>query len=256
LESGQDTIEFINRVRQFIATNADVGNPKHPLCETFYQIPIAQLPVQQFIEIFNQDQGTASCGLASSLMVKMLLDNGVDAYSYNFGFENTRLTHVVTLARLGNSYLIFDSFLNSEPKWADGRNIDLIELLYSINDNEQMSNVTYGSDRVTSDLIIDFSAIKESQKAMVSIPACVQIVENREHLRASIYKIRVQRGFSSDTSNHYNSFVRSFEAELAKQTDYTFFHHGLAMKIHEVVGADDSETVNAMIDSIIASTKQ
>lgn len=251
--SSEDTLHFINRVRQFVAKNADTGLMRSEYCDTFVRIPIENFEPSRYFSIFEKDSGTASCGLAGQLMVKLLLQNGIDAYTYNFGFSGTRLAHIIVLVKHGDKLLIFDPYMNYELLDVDGNNLDLINLLDDISlDSVQ---VTFSSDTVVAEMLIDHNLLTNAYRELINSEGCHELSMNQVLIRDSIFKQEFLRCFGCERDSPCISFVKDFESKLSAKTGFSKFHEGFALKINEIYGAADCQKIDAQIDSIIAHSK-
>jgi len=250
MTDSQDTIAYINRLRRFVAKNADSGLIRNQFCDTFYKIPIEEFDVSRYLRIFENDEGTASCGLAAQIMVKILLENGMDAYTYNFGFKGHRLSHVIVLVKVNARLLIFDPYFNYQLIDSVGANVDLFSLINAVGGNRAAENIFFDSDTVISDLLVDFSVVEPWQ--LINAPIkCVEKMDDRIWLRDSIFKIDDLRCYECDISNPCGSFVKDFEEKLKNDTRFTTFYQAITLKINEVYGAADCHRLNALVDSAI-----
>ena len=243
---GNDSLEFVNEVMHFVSANSDEGNVNHPLCDTFYRMPFDQLPIEDFLKIFEEDCGTATCGLAAGIMAKILVENGFEAYTYNFGFANTELTHVVVLVKKKGKLLVFDPFINYSLANQDSSLIDLIELFKQV--KKQEDDIIYSSNRVTHDLIVNLNLMDSTQLNSVG-EACKGWFNNLTAVNDSIVKKRLIRTYDSNVTNPCSSFILRFENQLAAKTQFTKLHQGMTMKINQVWGAEGSQRVDSLINS-------
>jgi len=250
LANVQDTIAFINDVRRFVAQRADLGVLPNFLCDSFASIPIQNFQPDDFLKAFEEDMGVAKCGLVSQLMVKILLLNGIDAYTYNFGFENSWLAHVVVLAKKDQQLFVFDPHINYQLLDSNGNNLSLKRLLFQIANDS--INATFSNDTVWADLLVDWTQLNPTQKRFVNSTECSQFSGKWQHLRDSIYKQPYPRGYLPERETTCFNFIEKFEEELQQKTEYNKLVEGFALKINEINGAEDSQKINREIDSLIS----
>ncbi len=251
MKAGQDTLEFVNQIRRFVAKNADTGLIQNEMCDTFANIPVEQFNVDEFLTLFQNDKGTASCGLAGMMMVKILLENGIDAYTYNFGFKDTELSHIIVLVKQNQKLLIFDPFMNYEMLDKDGNNMDILTLIESVGENR--TDVYFSTDTVIADMVVDFRLLNEAHFSLLNKPGCNDMYEARTEVRDSVYKMNRYRCFACASDARCTSFVKRFEDKLTTVTKLTTIQEGIALKINEVYGAPDYLEVDDMISTWIYS---
>jgi len=250
IEPSEDTLQFAERVRRFVAKNADMGFTSNSLCDTFTKIPISEFNPSKYLSVFKADSGVASCGLAGQIMVKILLENGIDAYTYNFGFDGTPFTHIMVLIKYGGRYLIYDPFINYTLLDASGNKMDLQRLLMQIAGDSL--ELKFSEDTVQTDVLINRHILPSTLRELLLSNNCVELSDLATHVRDSIYKMPMPRCFACEFDERCLRFVPAFEKHLSTHTKFTKFHEGMALKINEIYGADDHERVNAMVDSLIA----
>lgn len=235
-----------------MAIHADAGAIRNALCDTFFRIPVNQLPLATVLQTFEDDRGMASCGLSANMMVKILLDNGIDAYTYNFGFANTHLTHVMVLVKHANDLLIFDPHMNYELRDNEGKNMGLFRLLSQLATNGP-APVFYG-DTVLSDMIFDLSILTQNEWAILQQPAYRMLVARADTIRPAIIKAVYGKCFNCASNPASVALVAGLTSKLAEQTTLPVaFYHTFALKISLLSGAADEEEMNARVDAAIAA---
>ena len=243
-----DTIKFVNDVRRFVARKNITGNIKNSLCDTFYRIPIEQFPVNTFLDIFDSLNGKSSCGLSSNMMTKILLDNGIDAYSYNFGFDGTNITHVVTLVKWQGDFLVFDSHTNFELLDSTGSNLGLLSLLENISTENEVT-LYYNSDTVSSKFVLETNELTDSELRRLHSKELSPIYSNLDTLANEKVMTHYSKCFECDLNPMGVRLKRSFEEKLAKETRYSKFHEAFTLKVNKVRGAADSDSVDKLIET-------
>ena len=251
IEQNEDTVAFAERVLKYVVQNTDVGFMANSYCDTFYKVPIEEFKPERYFTIFEKDSGTATCGLAGQLMVKILLQNGIDAYTYNFGFKGV-LTHVVVLVKHKGQLLIFDPFMNYALLNRFGNHIGLVALLDDISKDSLL--LSFSDDTLISEFVVNFQQLPEKYKKTLTSEACNEFRTNWTTVRDSTLKKPFYRCYSCERDRACASFVRNFETELSEVTRMTRFHEGFALKINQIYGAADYLNINAEIDSIIANS--
>lgn len=247
IKENQDTLDFINEVRTFVASNTDIGFVENELCYNFHKTRIEKFDVDTFLNIFENDEGVATCGLAGNIMVKILIENGINAYTYNFGFQNSIFTHIIVLVEFRDKLIIQDPFFNYELiNIKDSLNYDFYEFIADI---KMSKDYTYfKSDSIEVEVLLDFSKVDTSiEKSNI----CKVWLDEFKHVNNSIYKNSQSRCYLCDKANPCNSFILNFEEKLKRETDLQYFHEGFLLKINEIYGAKNYQEVNAKVDSLL-----
>lgn len=185
-------------------------------------------------------------------MAKLLIQNGIDAYTYNFGFIDTHFSHIVVLVKQGNKFLVFDPYMNYALLDEEGNNMDIVRLLAQIAGDSL--NVTFSKDTVLAEMVMDHSLFNEESLQLLHAPSCGYFEREMIHVRDSVFKQPYPRYFTESKDASCVSFVRVFEDQLLQTADLRKFHEGFALKINKIYGAHDDEKVDAMVDSIIANS--
>ena len=246
-----DSVLFVREVMHFVADKADVGNVKHALCDTFYRIEFSQLPVDSYLKLFEADEGTATCGLAATIMAKILVENGFDAYTYNFGFENTPMTHVVVLVKNEGRLLVFDPFMNYELVDENGRHVRLENLFESISMKHEPP--TFKSDTIIADFLMDISKLTIDQQSKLKSHEFSKYDSLGTWLSDSIYRTKYPRCYECSTIFGENHFILAFEDTLRSRMGLTYFYQAFPLKINRINGAKDCLIIDAYVDSLISS---
>lgn len=250
MHASEDTLAFANRAMRYVVTHTDVGMMQNTFCDTFDRVQIEDFEPEKYFEIFEKDSGTATCGLAGQLMVKLLLENGIDAYTYNFGYKNTRLSHIIVLVKHQNRLLIYDPFMNYALQDCQGQHLSLEALLTAIGNNTDC--VRYASDTLRSEMLIDMKAVPHMYHELLASKNCKTELSELRLVQDSIFKTTFNRCYSCERNRLCTSFIRDFETKLSSTTQLQQFHEGFALKINKIYGASDHVQVNARIDSLIA----
>ena len=251
IQVGQDTLDYINDVRRFVARTADFGNLENELCENA-QEKLETFGVDTFLRLFEADAGKSTCSLNAKIMVQILLEHGIDAYTYNFGFEGTRLTHVVVLVKHHRQLLIFDPYLNYALLNSDGTNMDIISLIEMVGSGNLVFRTT--KDTVEADLLIDEEALNrtpELRDSILDIPGCADLVSGGTEINTHIKKVGFQRCYDCELNRTCFNLIAQFESMLNQETGLHSYHESMVLKIANVWGAHDSQEIDELIESAI-----
>lgn len=135
-------------LRRAIADTLDAGFTTDSLCLNFHTISFEDFVVDSFLVRFANNTGTGKCGLAASVLAKTLNDNGIEAYTYNYGFTDTRPTHVVVLAETEeNVWTLHDPFFNYSITDTSGNPKDFFVLVQELIQKDH-SNISFTQDTV------------------------------------------------------------------------------------------------------------
>lgn len=248
---GKDTLAFVNEVRSFIAQRADAGLIANQLCKDHEEIGWDTLPVQAFLDLFEKDLGAASPLLCSRLMVKILNENGLDAYTYVFGPKDSDFTHAVVLVKHGSELWITDPRVNYTLYEMDGSPMDLFRLIeMSGNGNLQYST---GRDMVEGDLLLDYKLIRGDYAKRINTSACQAFVQDQKTIRDSITKTIVERCYPCERARGCFSLINRMESELRRTTGLTDYHETLALPNAWLNGPGDTQELSNRIETHIYS---
>lgn len=249
----QDTLDFVRSIRRFVASNVDIGNLRTSYCDTFYRVSVEDFPTESYLDLFRKDESTGSCGLAAMIMTRILLDNGILAYTYNFGFDGTRLTHVITLVKLHGDLLIFDPYMNYELVDKKGHNIGLFRLLDSLNYTTSFCKPSY--DTVAGEFLLNHSALSEDKFTLSEQEPFKSFLLKHENLNDSVIKVRYDKCFECSTDPLSTLFIEEMLTVLSKQKNNPVLEDLFALKINNIYGASDYEEVNRKVDSLLLELK-
>ncbi len=118
---------------------------------------------------------------------------------------------------------------------------------------KQELKVSVNEDTVLADLNADYSIVSEGYKQLLSSAKCKSLLDSRKLLRDSVFQVQVSKCFGCDKNRKCFSFVREFEQKLLEDTDFNLFHEGMVMKINNLEGADDWESMNDLVETAIYS---
>jgi hypothetical protein len=182
-------------------------------------------------------------------MVRILNENNIDAYTYNFGFENTEATHVVAIVPLSKKLMVFDTYVNYWLTDSLGNGIGLREIF--LHQLDTTFNVQYSFEPVQADLSI-YSTSLEPNNMTELTSACKEYATGFEPLNDSIAQKKISRSYSDNKNNECSSVIRDMETQLRVTTPFTKFHEALVFKLNKLSGGTNSELLDAQLDSLVA----
>lgn len=252
LSTSTDTLEHVLSVMRFIAKNADVGNLNNPSCTNFFEQPIESLNVDKFLQIFDTNTGVASCGLVAALMVRILNEKGIDAYSYNFGIRSSNTTHVVVLVPIGGKLQIFDPYVNYWLTGSDGKGIGLEEIFEHQLDTNFV--VEYHSNPVTSEYTVYATYAVDLPKSDLS-EACKTFALGFKNLNDTIAQQTFIRSYEANRKNECFSLIRKMETNLTSATPLYRFHQAMVLKLNPIKGGKNTDSINLLLDNFSAKAE-
>lgn len=247
---GQDTLQYVNLLRNFLAQRVDAGLMQNTLCENYNDVMLDTFPVQQYLDIFEKDEGTASSGLCSKLMVKILMENGLDAYSYSFGTRENK-PHTVVLVKHGKQLWVVDPQINYTLVNLNGQPMDLFLLIAQVAQNKL--NCTVSSDLVEADLLVDHAIAKRKFAMFMEDKACLKLLDGAVSIRDSVSKTLLTRCFECEKKRPCLNVISSIEEQLKQHTGLTDFKEALVLKRTTIIGASDAVEMDARIEATIYS---
>lgn len=250
LTQGQDSLQFVEQVRRFVAEYADDGLLYNPILEGLAKLSIAQLYPQQLLDEFDHDNAVISCAMASKLMVRILLDNGIDAYTYSFGFACTNLTHTVVLVKLSGKLYVYDPFLNYSLLDEQGGHLDILTLLESASRDDL--RMMASQDTVVADMLVDEELMMAMANAdsLKEDPRCRVQFHDEVRIREHLLKFRVNRCYQCMVER-CDSFIELFETKLRTDTALRQFHQGYLLKVGCMDGAEDWPKIDRLLNEAI-----
>lgn len=114
----------------FLSSSSNQGAVSNNPADEILNIPIHELSVSESLDLFKESNAVTSCGIASKLLVAELSKYGIGSFSYNFGHENSKVNHVIVVAKIGSEWLILDPLFNG--KWylkGENQQVDFFEAL-------------------------------------------------------------------------------------------------------------------------------
>ena len=245
---GQDTLEFVHEVLEFVATNADAGFLVNSVLDSIIRNTGGAYPTQKLMNEMCRNSATASCSQAAEIMSNILLENDIDAYTYDFGFANIELGHAMVLVKWRNKYLIFDPYLNYHMVDTLGQPVGIEDLLK--NAMNPRFRVEYRSKAVMADLTMVVSMLDSKLRAETN-EDCLAWASDFKKISENVAQKKFRRSFHDDLNSPCPSFVTRFLEKLRYSTTLSEFHQGMLLKSHTVRGAKDHMTVDSTLYSII-----
>lgn len=248
---GKDTLAFVNEVRSFIAHHADAGLIENSACQNLGDALLDTFPVQTLLDLFEKDLGTGSPEVCSKLMVKILLENGLDAYVYSFGPRGSDVTHSAVLVKHEEDLWVVDPRLNYTLLKPNGSPMSLFELIEQVG----KGNLQYTTSQefVEGDLLLDYRIMPPSFFEWKARTACAEMFSNEKVIRDSITKTVIKRCFTCEQERSCFSLSKRMETALQQTTGLSDYHEVLALPNAAVHGAPDAQEVSDRIQSHIYS---
>lgn len=141
-------------LRQAIADTLDTGFKEDSLCDNFAGISFTDFVVDSFLVRFARNTGTGNCGLAASILSKAMNNYGIEAYTYNFGFDSVHITHVIVIANTDNRWTVHDPFYNYSITDSTGTPKDFFTLLDELAEGNH-ANIGFSEDTVMRDVYLN-----------------------------------------------------------------------------------------------------
>lgn len=249
LLEGENAITFTQRVMRFVAKHVDKGNLMNELTDTFYRVPLNDFDVENYLNSFQRDEAVAKCGLTARIMTKILLENGIDAYTYNFGFSNYKNSHVLVLVKHQGELLIFDPYYNYSMTDVDSNPLGLFSWFKMVEDGSL--NFLTQSDSVATELLIRTTDLSKKHRRLMDSDVFTRCFFNKNVLNDSLVKYQYYRCYNCAFDCYQFNSIRDFEAKLKAETSLSTFHEGMVMKLSPVEGASDAKIMDAKIDSVL-----
>jgi hypothetical protein len=246
IESDEDTLEFAKRVMIFLDENANYGFLPNTLIDTFYKLTFETFPVDTFLSIFRENMGVTTCGLSSSLMVKILDSNDIKAYTYNFGISNSEINHVITLVYTKGKYYVFDPYQNCYYfSKSLNSHTDIFNLMDSISMGKKPSKICFESkaDFILTDMKTDTSITKLED-------ACLTWLYRFTNEKK--FNICKACGAFTPCYNMEDVFANAYKDRF----DNSFFEIAFLDKINKIWGSEDSEKLDSLVEAHISILKQ
>lgn len=252
IQPKQDTLEFVNEVRAFLAKNCDNGLMKNDVINDFNNIPLGELPIDSYLEIFNLESGAASVALISRMMHEILLQNGIDSYIYKFGLDNKEHSHSVILFKYNNKICVTDPFINYTLLKEDESPLDIRELIELVA-KERTQYIDFDSQPVPVDFLVDLRLANDGILSVLNSSSCSKLLATSQFAADSVMKMIEQRCFNCDRNNDCFSFLSRFESKLKAETGLNNFLEAFVLKIELVSVNRDMSEVEDLIETAIYS---
>ncbi|HEY0262454.1 MAG TPA: hypothetical protein VGB95_05470 [Chitinophagales bacterium] len=249
IKSLDDTFEKANILRKLVADTIDGGTLNDSLNAFFYKTSFDSFKIEPYMLNFKNDKGAATCGLAASLLTKILNNNGITAYSYNWGIKNTNLTHVIVLAKISSQpeiWSIQDPYFNYTILDSSNCPKDFFELLYELK-QQNSSNIKIRQDTTTRTMLFSLKKAQNIDKT------CFEQLKNHGlvyQVNDSTFKMRTYlNNVVFKECETINSTKLFFDA-LERQGLPRNFLYGYLLKINKVWGKNTNafqERINAVL---------
>lgn len=245
----EDTLEFAFRVMRFVSKHADTGFLINKFCEAYASYPISNFPINDYLQVFEDNRGTASCGHVAVLMVSILAQNGIPSYNYTFGFPEIGLSHQVVLVKSNAQLSVFDPYLNLTIVGERGEYLSFMDILNHAFDSG--FKVRFRSEPVLADLLVDASYLKHTSIETERSPACLELFRRNMIMKDSVIQVKISRSYENDLNNPCSSFILRMENHLRKKTTLTSYHQALLLKFQEISGSDGATEIDRKVNVIL-----
>lgn len=252
-ENRTDTLIYCRELMQFIASKADWGIQKNAYCDEFWKIPENEFSPDRYIEIFENNECVTTCGLNAKIMTDVLAENGIEAFTYNYGFSGTRFTHVIVLVKHNSELYIFDPYYNAEIVDFNDQHIDVREFISQINSN---LNYKILSTPLLHDLVVDFNAV-DTNYITDRFKSCADSLWTRlENIGGRTYRLQTELSYQQEQLSTCSDFLTGMELKIDSAIGIPDFYQGLGLKIGAIQGNNNSHEVDSIIDSAILQSRK
>ena len=252
--SEEHPLTFAARAMRFVSKNADTGFVPNALCDSYENYPVDQLPIQEILAAFDNNEGVANCSMAAALLTKVLIDNGVSAYTYSFGFPEVELSHAVTIVSVADSLYLFDPFFNYFLADSIGEALPLQAFFNNILDTTFVYQ--FRSEPVLGELTVDFSLIDTNKLMLNESQVCRNWAKGYTRLYADVHQIKISRSYDDELNRPCNSFIKRLEKHLQAQTTLQTFGQAMLMKTGDISGAEDQLKVDSLLRAMLKTPSE
>lgn len=249
IQENEDTLAYINRVRRFVAKNVDTGLFYNKELDSLSNVSDDKLNLERVLQIFDADSGIALCALTARINARILNDNGVEAYVYTFGFEDTEFTHTMNLVSFQSRLIAVDPFLNYNLLDSVGKPLDFLLL---ISNPTKIQALNYSKDTVYADVLIEQKLLAEHARidSLIKAPSCSDVSATEKTVSENLKKYQKLRCYECDFDYCF-SFIHRFESHLKKETSFKSFHQGMVLKLGPVTGGQNANKIDKLISASI-----
>lgn len=251
-KSGQDTLEFVNELRIFLAEKCDLGLMTHLISENYSEYPIGEFPADSFLDLFEADSLAVSVGMITRIMQQVLTENGIDSYVYKFGFDVNKHSHCVILVKFNGEYVVVDPYFNYTLYTESGEPLGITALIELIGQSTS-EKIQIRSASVSTDFLFNESQASEGHRGMIENKNCRELKDSFEEIREGVLKTTINRCYQCDLDNDCTRIIRRFEDQLTKKTQLNSFLEAFVLKLEAVWGAKDALELDDKIETAIYS---
>lgn len=249
-ESNLSTYEKTNELRRRIASTINTGNIQNDSGDDYVEIPFDEFKPGHYLSILEKNQAVALCDLSSRLYVKILAENGIEAYTYNFGIEDMGETHVFSLVKIEEKpekWIVQDPHYNYTITDSIGEPKDFFSLLKELKQG-QLDNAKITEDTVYRELLVDLGKVDLS---IAQTKECEYMLDKVNQFNdIAVIKMQISyRSIYNQPCLLINTPVRMENAMVAKGLKPDFFY-AFILQITDVWGEDNAH-IQQEIDKIL-----
>lgn len=252
LQPSQDTLEFVNELRTFLAAKCDLGLMTHPIAESYSEYPIGEFPADTFLDLFESDSLAASVGMITRIMQQVLTENEIDSYVYKFGLDANKHSHCVVLVKINSKLAVIDPYFNYTLYTESGEPLGIEQLIERIGQTTT-EKIQIRSSAVSTDFLFNESQASEGHRAMIENKNCNELKSSFNEVRTGVLKTTINRCYQCDLDNNCTRIIRRFEDQLAKETQLNSFLEAFVLKLDAIWGAEYALEVDDKIETAIYS---
>ncbi len=241
-EEMQAKFEISQNQRRTIAQLIIMGDSIDPVLNDFRYDTFEDFDTDKYLKRINENKGRTTCGLAAALLVKSLERQGIEACTYNFGF-NIHLSHVVALVKISDSpskWIVQDAFFNCTIADSLNKPKDFFELLHDLK-NQNLENIQIVEDTAYQEISIR----KETENNWLQNMggACIDTIAIDAILRKKNNNYMFQNCYSCMSNLVCDSlnFVKQFEKQLITKKMPPQFIYGFLFQINSLWGQNPPE---------------
>lgn len=254
VNSEMNAFEKAVKLRRIIADTLDAGVTSDSLCLNFAAINFNEFVVDSFLQKFATNSGTGMCGLAGSILAKTLNNHGIEAYTYNYGFKNSRLTHIVVLAKTTDTtWTLHDPFFNYSIMDSSGLPKDFFSMMEELGQKNH-ANISFTNDTVTRQVLTDSTIPIPNIVSSACVDYLTSTLSKKSGPEVLEKRICYTCGYDSVHCPELN-FFHNMSTRMANHGLPTNAVYGLFFQINTVWGPNPN-MMQAKLDSLFDAIKR
>lgn len=250
--STENKIKISHELRRYVAKNIVLGDSIDPVLSNFAQVNFNDFDPTKFLNRLKNNKGRATCGLAAALLVKLLNQKNIEAYTYNFGF-NKNLSHVVALIKIQNyppKWIVQDPFYNCVIVDSLNKPKDFFEILVDLK-KHNLKNTIIKEDTIFQKILMTF----DTKKRFISKidDECFKYFKNNYSTKE--IPVTIQNCYScldNLVCDKWN-FKKEFEKELMRAKYPANFIYGYLLQINQIWGSEPNK-LQTKIDEFLKNS--